>query len=158
MAFTYGFAVASKVLGVDYSKKSTTALHPVGALSIDSKGRTWVYVKANGTIGAFKLVKAAAASDPFTNVVIATASNAATKVLGMSPLALAAGDFAWIVSDGVVEDDAVVVSASVANGDPIISDGTGQCVIAVETDINNIIGHCIVDDTDNTGTILLLCS
>lgn len=157
MAYTNGFNIGPKMLGIDFSIKHTVAQHPVGTIAYDSKGRKLQYVKANGTIGAFKLVKAASSSSPYTNVVIATASNAATKVMGMTPLALAAGDFAWIVVRGLVEDDAVVVSSALANGDPIISDASGQCTIAVETDINNIIGVCVVDDTDNTGTIWLDC-
>lgn len=157
MAFAYGYNVGPKRLGVDFSIKHTTQQHPLGSLNYDNKGRKWIYIKAGGTIGAFKLAKAGAVTD-FTSVVIATASNAATKVLGMTPLALASGDFAWIVAAGIVEDDAVVVSSAVANGDPIISDASGQCTIAVETDINNIIGHCLVDDNDNTGTIYLQCA
>jgi hypothetical protein len=157
MAFTAGFAIGPKTLGVDFTIKHTTAQHPVGTVAYDSKGRKWVYVKANGTIAVGNLVKAANADDPFTNVVIATASNANTRVLGMASLALSAGDYAWIVAAGIFEDDAQIVTASVAPGDPLISDANGDCTIAVETDINTTIGHCLVDDTDNTGTVFLNC-
>src|SRR5712672_2894915 len=106
MAFAYGFAVAGKVLGVNYALKHITPQHGIGQISYDSRGRKWVYVKANGTIGGFKMVRNAAASDPFTNVVIAVASAATSMVIGISPLALSAGDYAWIIKEGIVEDDA----------------------------------------------------
>lgn len=155
MAFAYSFAAYAKTVGVDYTIKSSVALHPIGTLSVDNKGRTWVYVKANGTIGAFKFAKSATSSDPYTNVVIGTASAAASLVVGMTPIALAAGDFAWIIKSGLIEDDAVVVSANVANGQPIVCDASGQADLAAATDIENAIGICVVDDTDNTGTIFL---
>ena len=157
MAYTHGFSIGP-LLGIDFSKKHTTAQHKVGTVAFDSKGRKLVYVKANGTIAVGNLVKAANNDDPFTNVVIGTASNANTKVLGMTPLALVAGDFAWIVSTGPFEDDAQIVSASVAPGDPLICDANGDCTIAVETDINTTIGHCLVDDTGNVGSVYLDCS
>lgn len=156
MSYTHGFCVFP-TLGVDFSAKSTVAKHPMGMLAWDNKGRELVYVKANGVIALGNLVKAAQADDPYTNVVIGTASNAGTKVLGMATMALAAGDYAWIVKKGVFEDDAQIVTASVAPGDPFICDANGDCTIAVETDINNIAGHVLVDDTDNTGTVWLDC-
>ena len=157
MAYTAGFNIGPRMTGIDLSLVGTTQLHPMGSIAYDNRGRKYVYVKANGTVAAFKLVKSASASDPFTNVVIATASGAATKVLGMTVLALAANQYAWIVTQGVVEDDASVVSASVANGDPLISDGSGNCTLATAADLEDTIGICIVDDTDNTGTIVLSC-
>lgn len=155
MAFAYGFAANGKIFGVDVSLKHTTQQHAIGTESIDSKGRTWVYVKANGTIGAFKFCKAASSSDPYTNVVIGTASAAATLVAGMTVIALAAGDYAWIVKRGTIEDDATVVSANLTNGQPIVCDANGAADLAAATDIENAIGICVVDDTDNTGTIFL---
>ena len=155
MAFTPGFCVGPKILGVDLANKHTVAQHPVGTTVYDHKGRTWVYIKAGGTIGLGNLVKAASADDPYTSAVIATASNAATFILGMSGLALVANDFAFIVAHGIFEDDAQIVTASIAPGDPFISDANGDCTIAVETDINNARGICLVDDADNTGTVLL---
>lgn len=157
MAFTAGFCIGPKMLGVDFTKIGTTALHRVGTIAHDHKGRTWVYVKANGTIGAGNFVKAANADDPYTDVVIATASAAATKVIGMAPYALAAGQFAWIVKRGPVEDVAQIVSASVAPGDPLVSDANGDGTIAQATDINNICGVCLVDDTGNLGTVYVDC-
>lgn len=158
MAYTHGFSVGPKLLGIDFSLKHTTAQHRVGTIAYDSKGRQMVYVKANGAIAAGNLVKATHADDPYTNVVIGTASNAGTKVLGMATMTLAAGDFAWIVKKGVFEDDAQLGnSAAIAPGDPFICDANGDCVIAVETDINNIVGHVLVDDADNTGTVWLDC-
>lgn len=157
MAFTFGFNIGPKALGIDFSAIDSVAKHPIGTIAYDSKGRCLVYVKANGTIGKGKLVKSASASDPYTNVVIATASAAGTTVLGMAPQALAAGNYAWIVKQGLFEDDAVVVSASVANGDPFVSDASGQCTIAAAADVNNAHGTVVVDDTDNTGTVYLLC-
>ena len=153
MAFAAGFCV--NMLGVDFTIKHTTQQHSMGLQVYDNKGRRWIYITAGGTIAVFSLVKAANADDPYTSAVIATASNAATAVMGMNTLALSSGDYAWIVRAGVVEDDAVVVSSAVAAGDPIIASSAGACTIAVETDINNAIGICLVDDTDNTGTVLL---
>lgn len=155
MAFAFGFNVGPKKLGIDFSKIDSTAQHPVGTRAYDNKGRQLTYVKANGTIGKGNLIKAPANSDPFTNVVIATASAAATLVLGIAPQALAAGNFAWIVSKGMFEDDAVVVSSAVANGDPIVSDANGAGTLAAAADINNAVGICVVDDTDNTGSVYL---
>jgi len=157
MAFGYGFSIGPKKLGIDLTIKHTVAKHRVGEITFDNKGRKWVYVKANGTIGAFRFVKGAASTDPYTNVVIGTASAAGTQVVGMTPIALAAGDFAWIIKYGVLEDDAIVVSANVVNGDPIVCDANGAADKAAATDINNAVGICIVDDTDNTGTIFIDC-
>lgn len=155
MAFTYGFNVGPKLLGVDLQNTHTTAQHPVGSVVFDNLGKKYRYVLAAGTIGVGNLVKAANADAPFAAVVIATASNAATHIVGMTPVALASGDYAWILESGVFEDDAQIVSASIAPGDPFISDANGDCTIAVETDIQNARGVCLVDDTDNTGTVLL---
>lgn len=154
MSFVYGYNVGPKSLGIDYTVKHTTPQHQIGSISYDNRGRKWIYVKSNATIAAGKLVRAVHLADPFTNVIVATASNAATRPIGISVLALSAGDYAWIVNQGVVEDDAQLVSA-LAAGSPFISNGTGQAVIAVETDINNVSGLCLVDDGDSTGTLLL---
>lgn len=154
MSFVQGYCVGPK-LGIDFTAIDTVAKHQIGKIAYDHRGRKMVYVKANGTIGAFRFVKAPATSDPFTNVVIGTASAAATLVLGMTPRALVAGNYAWIVQSGVIEDDAIVVSANLANGQPIVCDANGAADIAAATDIENALGICVVDDTDNTGTILL---
>jgi hypothetical protein len=155
MAFTFGYAIGPKLFGVDLTAIDAVAKHAVGSLAYDSKGRALIYVKANGTIAKGKFVKSAVASDPFTNVVIATASGAGSMVLGITPTALVAGNFAWIVQHGLFEDDAALVSASVANGDPLIVDASGNGTIATAADINNAVGICVVDDTDNTGTVFL---
>jgi hypothetical protein len=156
MSFAYGYALQP---GIDFSRKTTKQEFPIGMMAFDNKGRQWVYVKANGTIAAFKMAKCAASSDPFTNVVIATlvgADGAGNAVAGCTPQALAAGDFAWIVYRGVVEDDAVVISAAVQNGSPYDVSGTGDAgVLSLAADLANSNGVVIVDDTDNTGTILL---
>lgn len=155
MAFTPGYCVGPKI-GVDLATKHTTAQHPVGTIVFDNKGRTWVYIKAGGTIALGNFVKAASADDPYTSAVIGTASGAGTMIIGMAGMALAANDFAFIVKSGVFEDDAQIVSASVAAGDPLICDANGDGTIATAADINNACAVCLVDDTDNTGTILLV--
>lgn len=157
MAFAYGYNIGPKVLGIDFSVKHTTAQHTVGSIAYDNKGREWLYVKAGGTIPVHNFVKAAANDDPFTNVLVGDASAAATKVLGMTPLALSSGDFAWIVKRGIYEDDAELASGSVADGQPIVCDANGGGTVAAATDINNACGVCLIDDTDNTGTIYVDC-
>lgn len=151
MAFTYGFP-ADHTLGVNFSKKTTVKEWTPGTLCKDNKGRTWVYVKANGTIAKGKMVKATANDDPFTNVVVATASAAATMILGITVQDLAAGDYAWIVKSGVVEDDAGL--GTVSAGEPFVSDASGTAATAAAADINNAVGVVLVDD-GATGSVLL---
>lgn len=155
MAFAFGYCVGPKTLGVDFSAVHSTAQHPLGTIAYDNKGRKMLYVKANGSIGLGNFVKASSAATPFTDVVIGTASNAATWILGMAPQALSAGNYAWIVASGLFEDSAQIVSASVAAGDPLICDANGDATIAVETDINNARAVCLVDGGSNTGSIIL---
>lgn len=155
MAFAYGFNIGPKLMGVDFATKHTTPQHTPGTICSDNKGRKWIYVKAGGVIGAFRFVKAAVADDPYTDVLIGTASAAATMVLGMTPQALASGDYAWIVKSGVVEDDAVLASASTTPGAPIVCDANGAGTDAAAADLGNAVGICLIDDADNTGTIVL---
>ena len=157
MAFTFGFNVGPKTLGIDFSVIDTTAKHVVGTVAYDSKGRKLIYVKVSGSIGLGNFAKAAAADDPYTDVVIGTASGAATKVLGMAPQALTTGTWAWLVQKGIFEDDAQLVSANLTNGQPVICDANGDADIALAADIHNAVGVCLIDDTDNTGTLWLDC-
>lgn len=155
MAFVSGYAISGKVFGVDYTQKHTTAQHPLGSISYDNKGRRWVYIKAGGTIPIHNQVKAAASNTPFDGALVGTASAAATQVIGITPLALSSGDYAWIVNGGVYEDDAEVASGAIADGQPFVCDANGGATLAAAADINNAAGVCIVDDTDNTGTLFL---
>lgn len=155
MAFTYGVPVGPKILGVDLDGVHSSAQHPVGTVVWDSKGKSYVYVLAGGSIGAGNFVKGVQADDPFTDVVIGTASAAANRPIGMATQALVDNDYAFILRTGVFEDDAQIVSANVAAGDPIVSDANGDGDKAAATDINDASGICLVDDGDNTGTVLL---
>lgn len=159
MAFTYGYAVGPKSAGVNLALIHSTAQHRMGTKVFDNLGRVWLYVKANGSIALGNFIKAALADDPYTNVVISTASGATGEaiVIGMAPVALVAGNFAWIVNQGVFEDDAQIVSAAVAAGDALESDANGDGDIALAASIDNAIATCLVDDGDNTGTVLLHC-
>lgn len=154
MAFVAGYCVGP-IFGIDFTIKGTVALFPVGTIAYDNKGRKWRYVKAAGAITAHNLVKAAAADDAYGGVLVGDASAAATAVLGITPLTLANGDYAWIVESGIYEDDAEVASGAIADGQPFVCDASGGATLAAATDINNARGICLVDDTDNTGTLLL---
>lgn len=155
MAFTPGYCVSR--IGPEFGVKSTTQKFPIGTIAWDHKGREWVYVKAGGTIPIHNFVKAAANDDPYTNVLVGDASAAATKVLGITPLALVSGDYTWIVKKGIYEDDAELASGAVADGQPIVCDANGGGTAAAATDINNACGVCLIDDTDNTGTVFVDC-
>lgn len=158
MAFDYGFNVGPITVGVKLSRIDTTKMHPLGSIAYNEKGKKFRYVQIAGTIGLGNYCKAALADDPYGAVVIADASAAATHVIGMAPVALASGNFAWILEDGPFEDDAQIVSANVVAGQPLHVDANGDGDIAAATDITNTTGTVLVDDTDNTGTVFVRAS
>lgn len=158
MAFVYGFNVGPIRVGVNLSLVGTTKMHALGSIAYNDKGKKFRYVLAAGTIGLGNYIKAAHADDPYGAVVIGDASAAATHVLGMAPVALASGQYAWILEDGVFEDDAQIVSANVVAGQPLHVDANGDGDIAAATDITNTTGTVLVDDTDNTGTVFVRAS
>lgn len=157
MAYVFDSTIVFPVLGVDVTKVGTTQLWPLGMkVRGATYGKQYTYVKAGGVIAYGNLIKGGLADDPYAAVLIGTASAAANQPIGLWPHATssATNDFAFIHTGGVFEDDAQVVSASVANGDPFVSDANGDCTIAAATDITNAAGEVLVDDTDNTGTVL----
>lgn len=157
MAFAAGKFTGPKFLDIDIDvlTDDATALQLVGEEVRDHRGRKWTYVKFGATTakGDACYVSAASVSIPIT--VIPTSARTQTP-LGISPIAHTANYFGWLLTEGLFEDDAKVVSASVQNGEPVNPSATAGAVdLRLATDLTGCNWVCIVDDTDNTGSVFV---
>ncbi len=158
MAWSAGKFIGQRDLAVDFDTLTddVTAKYPVGTLVGDDRGNQFTYVKFSATTakGDACYISAATAAIPYT---VTPTSARAQRAFGISPLAHTANYFGWLQTKGLFLDDAKLVSASVANGDPVNATTTaGALDIVAATDIAEPGWVCITDDTDNTGTVLML--
>lgn len=112
--------IGHKALGVDVTAVHTAAQHPLGFRAVDDEGKEYVYVKAGGSITAKNPVKIAASW-------VATASGNAGRVEGVAVVGMAANDYGFVQTRGVVDvdaDSAVAQDALLS----LIANASGQMV------------------------------
>lgn len=136
-----------KFLGVDFARKSTALEHKLGERLQDDEGREWVYIQAQGAVGAGVPVKAAAGFD------CPPAGNAGV-IYGVAETAFADNEYGWVIVKGKVTD--AQAATTVTNGAQLarVADANGD-VVAVGAATGATLGVALEDDTAGLADILI---
>lgn len=113
------------------TKTSTTQKLPLGTKAFDANGNEYTYIKAGAAIAQYDAVRFNGSAAGYDDV--RPTSAAGQVVIGAAQVALASGEYGWILSRGVGTVKVVVATAA---GSALVPNATaGTLALAQATDV-----------------------